>query len=91
MTFLEAHSEVLAAIDFFSVEVLTFTGIIRYSVFFAIRVETREVQILGITDQCESWMKQIARNLNAYAERFVLWLRAPLQVRMSQETNSHPF
>ena len=63
-TFLEAHLEVLAAIDFFNVEVLTFAGIIRYYVLFSIRLETREVQILGITDQpCEIWMKQIARNL----------------------------
>ena len=63
-TFLAAHCEVLAAIDFFNVEVLTFAGIIRYYVLFAIRLETREVQIVGITDQpCEIWMKQMARNL----------------------------
>jgi hypothetical protein len=29
-TFLAAHWDVLAAIDFFNVEVLTFAGIIRY-------------------------------------------------------------
>lgn len=63
-TFLTAHWEVLAAIDFFNLEVLTFGGIIRYYVLFSIRLETREVQIVGITDQpCESWMKQMARNL----------------------------
>ena len=63
-TILEAHLHVLAAIDFFNVEVLTFTGIIRYYVLFAIRHETREVKIVGITDQpCEIWMKQMARNL----------------------------
>ena len=63
-TFLEAHLQVLTAIDFFTVEVLTFTGIIRFYVLFAIRLETREVKIVGITDQpCEIWMKQIARNL----------------------------
>ena len=50
-TFLAAHWEVLAAIDFFSVEVLTFAGIIRYYLLFSIRLETREVKIVGITDQ----------------------------------------
>ena len=63
-TFLTAHWEVRAAIDLFSVEVLTFAGIIRYYVLFSIRLETREVQIVGITDQLrETWMKQMARNL----------------------------
>ena len=63
-TFLEAHWQVLAAMGFFNVEVLTFAGIMRYHVLFAIRLETREVQIVGITDQpCEIWMKQMARNL----------------------------
>ena len=56
--------QVLSAIDFFTVEVLTFTGIIRYYILFAIRLKTREVNIVGITDQpCEIWMKQMARNL----------------------------
>ena len=63
-TFLEAHWDVLAAIDFFSVEVVTFAGIIRYYVLFSIRLETRDVQIVGITDRPrEDWMKQMARNL----------------------------
>lgn len=63
-TFLKAHWDVLAAIDFFNVEILTLMGIIRYYVLFAIRLETREVQILGTTAQpCEAWMKQMARNL----------------------------
>ena len=63
-TFMEAHWGALSAIDFFNVEILTFAGIIRYFVLFAIRLETREVQIVGITDQLrEDWMKQMARNL----------------------------
>ena len=47
-TFHAAHWDLLAAIDFFNVEVLTFVGIIGYYVLFAIRLETREVQIVGI-------------------------------------------
>ena len=54
-TFLEVHWDVLAAIDFFNVKVLTYAGISRYYVLFSIRLETRKVQIVGITDQpCES-------------------------------------
>ena len=72
-TFLNAHWEVLAAIDFFNVEVLTLTGIIQYHILFAIRLETREAQIAGITAQpCEAWMKQMARNLT---DRFDGFLR----------------
>ena len=75
-TFLEAHWDVLAAIDFFTVEVLTFAGIIRYHVLFAIRLETREVQIVGITDQpCEIWMKQMARNLTDPLDGFFCGVR----------------
>ena len=71
-TFIAAHWNVLAAIDFFNVEVLTFAGIIRYHVLFAIRLETREVQIVGISDQpCESWMKQLARNLTDPVDGFL--------------------
>lgn len=63
-TFLEAHWDALSALDFFTVEVLTLAGIIRYHVLFVIRLKTRDVQIVGITDQpCEEWMKQMARNL----------------------------
>ena len=61
---LAAHWGVLSAIDFFNVEVLTLAGIIRFHVLFVMRLESREVQIVGITAQlCEEWMKQMARNL----------------------------
>ncbi len=75
-TFLNADWEVLAAIDFFNVEVLTFAGIIRYYVLFAIRLETRVVQIVGITDQpSEAWMKQMARNLTDRFDGFLSGVR----------------
>ena len=71
-TFLEAHWQVIAAMDFFNVEVLTFAGIIRYYVLFSIHLETREVQIVGITDQpCDAWMKQIGRNLTDTFDGFL--------------------
>ena len=55
---------VLTNIDFFTVEVLTLFGIIGYHVLFAIRLETREVQAVGIPAQPgEEWMRRMARNL----------------------------
>ena len=71
-TFLGAHWEALAALDFFTVEVLTLVGIIRYHVLFVMRLKTREVQIVGITAQpCEKWMKQMARNLTDHFDGFL--------------------
>jgi putative transposase len=71
-TFLKAHWEGLAAADFFTVEVLTMGGLVRYFVFFVIRLKTRTVEIAGITSQpCEAWMKQIARNLTDPQDGFL--------------------
>jgi transposase InsO family protein len=63
-TFLRAHWDAIAAADFFTVEVLTLGGLVRYSIFFVMELRTRRVEIAGITSQpCEAWMKQIARNV----------------------------
>ncbi len=63
-TFLKAHWGAIAATDFFSVEVLTRAGLVRYFVLFAIDLQTRRVEIAGISRQPDGeWMKQIARNL----------------------------
>ena len=63
-TFLKAHWGAIAATDFFSVEVLTRTSLVRYFVLFIIDLQTRRVEIAGIAQQPDGeWMKQIARNL----------------------------
>ncbi len=63
-TFLKAHWGAIAATDFFSVEVLTRVGLVRYFVLFVIDLETRRVEIAGIAQQPDGeWMKRIARNL----------------------------
>ena len=46
-TFLKAHFGVIATTDFFTVEVLTFSGLVRYLVLFVIDLETRRVYIAG--------------------------------------------
>jgi transposase InsO family protein len=63
-TFLAAHWDGLAAADFFTVDVLTWRGLVRYVVFFVMTLRTRTVEIAGITSHPdEPWMTQIARNL----------------------------
>jgi transposase InsO family protein len=63
-TFLKAHWGAIAATDFFSVEVLTRVGLVRYFVLFVIDLKTRRVEIAGIVPRPDGeWMKQIARNL----------------------------
>ncbi len=62
--FIHAHMSVLAGTDFFSVEVLTLRGLVTYYVLFFIHLESRRVEIAGITQHPnEAWMKQIARNV----------------------------
>ena len=62
--FLKSHWNVMAATDFFTTEVGTARGLIRYHVLFVIRLATREVRIVEIVPEPnEDWMKQIARNL----------------------------
>ena len=71
-TFLKAHWGAVAATDFFTVEVLTARGLIRYFVLFVIDLETRRVEIAGIVHQpYEDWMKQIARNLTDAIDGFL--------------------
>ena len=44
-TFLRAHWGAIAAMDFFTVEVLTWAGLVRYHVLFVIDLATRRVEI----------------------------------------------
>jgi putative transposase len=70
--FLAAHWDVLAAADFFTVEVVTWTGLVRYHVFFVMELCTRRVHVAGITrDPSGEWLKQIARNLTDPFDRFL--------------------
>src|ERR1700681_4905694 len=71
-TFLAAHWDGLAAADFFTVEVLTMGGLVRYVVFFVMKLKTRAVEIAGITRQPdEAWMTQVARNLTDDRDGFL--------------------
>ena len=62
--FIASHMAVLAGIDFFTAEVLTWRGLTTYYVLFVIQLETRRVTIAGVTPHPnEEWMEQTARNL----------------------------
>ena len=61
--FIRSHMEVLAGADFFTVEVLTWRGLVTYYVLFFIDVGSRRVSVGGITRHPDScWMEQVARN-----------------------------
>ena len=63
-TFLKAHWKILAASDFFSVEVWTPRGLVTYYILFVINLADRVVNIAGITTKPdEGWMLQMGRNL----------------------------
>jgi hypothetical protein len=61
--FIQTHLAVLAGIDFFTVEVLTWRGLVTYYVLFFIHLESRRVSLAGITRHPDqAWMQQMARN-----------------------------
>ena len=61
--FIASHLDVLAGSDFFTAEVLTWSGLATYYVLFFIHLESRRVTVAGLTRHpTESWMDQMARN-----------------------------
>jgi putative transposase len=72
-TFLRAHWGAIAAMDFFTVEALTLSGLVRYHVLFVIDLKSRRVEIAGIVHQAHgAWMQQIGRNLTDAVDGFLL-------------------
>jgi putative transposase len=77
--FLAAHMNVLAGCDFFTVEVLTWRGLVTYYVLFFLHLESRRVIVAGITRHPDQeWMEQIGRSATQdawgylYPSRYVL-------------------
>jgi len=72
-TFIKAHLSAITAADFFTVEVLTWAGLVRYHIFFVIDLASRRVEIAGISRSPDGrWMEQVARNLLDAHEGFLL-------------------
>ncbi len=84
-TFLQAHWDVLGAIDFTTIEVCTKGGLVTFYLFFMMEVATRRVHFAGCTvNPNEDWMKQIARNLTDPVDGFLLGTRYLLMDRDSK-------
>ena len=61
--FTAAHKDVLVGADFFTVEVLSWWGLVTYYVLFFIHLGSRRVNVAGITRHPDqAWMEQIARS-----------------------------
>ena len=71
--FLKLQWEVLAATDFFTVEVATWHGLVTYYVLVVMELSTRRVEIAGITPHPNAaFMQQCARQLTDQFDGFLL-------------------
>ncbi len=71
-TFLKSHADVIAAADFFTVDVWTARGLVTHYVLFVVHHSTRAVEIAGVTaTPNDRFMAQVARNLTDYADGFL--------------------
>jgi len=91
-TFLKAHWGEIAATDFFSVVLLTRTGLVWHVVLYIIDLKARRFEITGIAQQPDGeWMKQIVRNLTDANDeplngtRYLIHDRDPLFTRAFSE------
>jgi putative transposase len=83
--FLRSHLEVLAAIDFTTVEVWSKKGLVTFYLLFVMEVATRRVCFAGCTPNPEEvWMKQVARNLTDAEDGFLEGKRYVLMDRDSK-------
>jgi transposase InsO family protein len=84
-TFLKAHWDVLAAIDFTTVEVWTTKGLVTIYLLFVMELATRRVYFAGCTPQPdEAWMKRMAINLTEADDGFLKGKRYLLMDRDSK-------
>ncbi len=87
--FLKLHWDVLAATDFFMVEVATWHGFVTYYVLVVIDLATRRVQIAGITPHpTAAFMQQCARQLTDPLEGFLLGKRYLIHDRDTKFTQA---
>src|SRR5437588_6074284 len=87
--FLKLHWEVLAATDFFTVEVATWHGLVTYYVLVVMELATRQVQVAGITPHpTAAFMQQCARQLTDPFEGFLLGKRYLIHDRDTKFTQA---
>ena len=72
-TFIKAHWDTLAAIDFTTVETWISSGLTTFYLLFAMELNTRKVHFAGCSvHPNEAWMKQTARELTNHFDGFLL-------------------
>jgi transposase InsO family protein len=87
--FLRPHWEVLAATDFFTVEVVTWHGLVTYYVLVVMELATRRVQVAGITPHpTAAFMQPCARQLTDPCKGFLLGKRYLLHDRDTKFTQA---
>jgi putative transposase len=87
--FLKMHWEVLAATDFFTVEVATWQGLMTYYVLVVMELATRRVHIAGITlHPTAAFMQQCARQLTDPFDGFLLGKRYLIHDRDTKYTQA---
>jgi putative transposase len=70
--FIQAHWDVLAAIDLTTIEVWTKRGLTTFYLLFVMELSTRRVQFAGCTSNPdEEWILQVGRNLTDSEEGFL--------------------
>ena len=71
-SFLEAHWDVLASLDFTTIEAWTKRGLATYYLLFVMELSTRRVYFAGYTaNPDDQWMLQVARNLSDFEDGFL--------------------
>lgn len=87
--FIRTHMAVMAGTDFFTVEVLTLTGLKTYYVLFFIHLESRRICPAGVTRHPDqAWMEQMARNVTMEESGFLSNCRYLLHDRDSKYCSS---
>jgi len=82
--FLQAHWDVLASVDFTTIEVWTKSGLVTCYLLFVMELATRRVHFAGCTaNPDEAWMCQTARNLTDGEDGF---LRGKKYLIMDRDT-----
>jgi putative transposase len=80
--FLEAHWDVLAAIDFTTIEVWTKSGLCTFYLLFVMEIATRRICFAGFTSNPdEEWMMQAIRNIIDSEDGFLKGKRCLLMDR----------
>jgi putative transposase len=72
-TFLKAHWDSVAAIDFTTTEIWTLQGLVTTFILVVMNIRTRRIQIAGVTAHLDSaWVQHMGRNLTDAQDGFLL-------------------